>query len=173
MNSVIVLLRVTHIFAGVLWVGSAIVYFFFVEPTVKTLGPVRPKFMQDFIERRRYPLYMNIVSALTILAGALLFWNTSGGLQANWLKSGPGLGFTIGSVVAFVVYLIGFFFIRPRAGRLGALGKEVAQAGGPPSPEQAAELQKLDQEMRSIERIDVVLLTISLLAMATARYWAF
>jgi hypothetical protein len=76
-------------------------------------------------------------------------------------------------VVAFLVFLIGFFMIRPRAERLGKLGKEIGMAGGPPSPEQAAELQKLDREMRSIERIDVILLTISLLTMATARYWSF
>lgn len=173
MNSFLLLLRSVHIFAGVLWLGSAISYFFFVEPTVKTLGPVGPKFMQNLIERRRYPLFMNIVSALTIVAGALLYWNTSGGFQASWIRSGPGLGFTIGSVVALVVYLIGFFMIRPRAERLGELGKEITNSGGPPSSEQAAELQKLDQEMRSVERIDVALLTISLLLMATARYWTF
>lgn len=173
MNTIFLVLRFTHIFAGMLWVGSAIVYFFFVEPTVKVLGSVGPKFMQDFIERRRYPLYMNIVSALTIVAGAALYWNTSGGLQSSWIKTGPGLGFTIGSAIAVFVYLIGFFMIRPRADRLGKLGREIAVAGGPPSPEQAAELQKLEQEMRSIERVDVTLLTLSLLAMATARYWAF
>jgi uncharacterized membrane protein len=173
MNTLIILLRFVHIFAGVLWVGSAISYFFFVEPTIKALGPDGPKFMQNFIERRRYPLYMNIVSALTIVAGALLYWNTSGGLQSTWIKSGPGLGFTIGSVIAIFVYSIGFFMIRPRAERLGKLGQEINMAGGAPTPVQANEFQKLDHEMRSIERIDVVLLTISLLTMATARYWIF
>lgn len=38
MNIFIILLRIVHIFAGVLWVGSAIFYFVFVEPTVKGLG---------------------------------------------------------------------------------------------------------------------------------------
>lgn len=165
------ILRMVHIFAGVLWVGSAVSYFFFVEPVVKGLGPAGPKFMQGFIERRRYPLYMNIVSALTILAGALLFWNTSGGLQSAWIKTGTGLGFTIGSVVALAVYVIGFFMIRPRAEQLGALGKQIGMSGGPPTAEQAAELEQIDREMRSIERVDVILLTLSLLTMATARYW--
>lgn len=169
----LIVLRVVHILAGVLWVGSAIFYFFFVEPTVKSLGPAGPKFMQGLIEKRRYPLFMNIVSALTIVAGALLFWSASGGLQAAWLTSGPGLGFTIGSVVALVVYGIGFFMIRPRAERLGALGKAIGMAGGPPTPAQAAELQVLNHEMTKIERVDAVLLTVSLLTMATARYWYF
>lgn len=168
--TILFLLRIVHIFSGVLWVGSAVSYFFFVEPAVKGLGPSGPKFMQGFMERRHYPLFMNVVSALTIVAGVLLHWNTSGGLQPAWIRTGPGLGFTIGSVVALAVYLIGFLMIRPRAGRLGALGRQIG-SGGPPTAEQAAELQQLDREMRSIERIDVILLTISLLAMATARYW--
>lgn len=164
-------LRLVHIVAGMLWIGSAISYFFFVEPTVKSLGPAGPKFMQNFIEKRRYPLFMNMVSALTIVAGALLYWHMSGGLQPAWITSGPGLGFTIGSAVALVVYGIGFFMIRPRAERLGALGKAIGIAGGPPTPEQTAELGKLSEEMTKIERVDVILLTISLITMATARYW--
>ncbi len=166
-----IVLRLIHIVAGVLWVGSAISYFFFVEPTVKSLGPAGPKFMQNFIEKRRYPLFMNIVSTLTIVAGVLLYWHMSGGLQPAWLTSGPGLGFTIGSVVALVVFGIGFFMIRPRAERLGQLGKAIGMAGGSPTPEQAAELQKLNEEMTKIERVDVILLTVSLIIMTTARYW--
>ncbi len=172
MNEIIlIILRILHIFAGVFWVGSAIFYFLFVEPIVKDLGPAGPKFMQGLIERKRYPLYMNIASALTVIAGGLLYWNTSGGLQGVWLKTGPGLGFTIGAAVAVVVYLIGFLMIRPRAGRLGQLGKQIGQNGGSPTAEQAAELGQLNHQMRAIERVDVILLTLALLAMATARYW--
>jgi uncharacterized membrane protein len=169
----VLVLRIVHIVAGTLWVGAAVSYFFFVEPTVKLLGPAGPKFMQGLIEKRRYPAFMNTVSMLTIVAGILLYWTASGGLQPAWITSGPGLGFTIGAIVAIVVFGIGFFMIRPRAERLGALGKEIGMAGGPPTPDQVAELQKLDAEMRRIERVDVILLTISLIAMATARYWSF
>lgn len=146
---VLILLRLIHITAGVLWAGAAIAYFFFVEPAVKGLGPARPKFMQDLIDKLHYPLFMNTVSLLTILAGAALFWHASGGLQPAWITSGPGLGFTIGSITAIVVFGIGFFMIRPRAERLGALGRAIASAGGPPTIEQ----------------------TVSLVTMATARYW--
>jgi hypothetical protein len=128
---------------------------------------------QDFIQKRRYPLFMNVVSALTIVAGALLYWIISGHLQPAWITTGPGTVFTIGAGAATVVYRIGFFMIRPRAERLAMLGKAVSNAGGPPAPEQAAELHKLSEEMTQVERVDVILLTLSLLAMATARYWSF
>lgn len=173
MNTYILLLRTIHIFAGVLWVGSAIFYLLFVEPTVKAVGAAGPAFMQTLIERRRYPLFMNLVSALAILAGILLYWTTSGGLRLSWVRTGPGLGFTLGSVVALVVYAIGFFMLKPRSERLGQLGQEIGRAGGPPSAAQTSELHKLNEELAAIGRVDALLLTISLVAMATARYWAF
>lgn len=169
----LILLRVVHISAGVLWVGSAVFYLFFVETTVKFIGPAGQKFMGHLVGRGRYPLYMSIVSLLTILAGALLYLYTSGGLQINWIKTGPGIGFTIGSVVSIAVYFIGMFMIKPRAERLAAIGKEIGVAGGAPSAVQAAELEKLDRELTKVERLDFVMLTIALLTMATARYWGF
>lgn len=172
-NSLIIFLRTVHIFAGVLWVGSAVFYLFFVEPVVKSLGPAGPKFMQGLIERRRYPIYMSVVSLLTVVAGALLYWYTSAGLQIGWITSGPGIGFTIGSVVSIVVFFMGIFMLGPRAQRMSAIGKEIAAAGGPPNPEQAAQLQKLNRELDRIERLDFYMLTIALVTMATARYWPF
>jgi hypothetical protein len=79
--------------------------------------------------------------------------------------------FTVGSVVGIAVYFLGLFMIKPRVDRLEALGQAIAAAGGPPSPAQAAELQKIDGEMSLIGRVDFVMLIIALLTMATARYW--
>ncbi|MCC7208176.1 MAG: hypothetical protein IT323_12780 [Anaerolineae bacterium] len=171
MNTVILLLRILHVVGGVFWVGSAILYFYFVAPSVKGLGPARPQFLQGFIERRRYPMFMNISSAVTILAGALLYWNSSGGLQTAWIQTPTGIGFTIGSVAAILAYLLGFILIRPRGQRLGQLGKEIAMAGGPPPATLAAEMHVLDDEIMALERVELVLMIVSLLTMATARYW--
>lgn len=169
----ILFLRLIHIFAGVLWVGAAILYFAFIGPTVKSMGLAGGKFMQDFIERRRYPIFMTIVSLLTIVSGVPLFLFASGGLRLSWIKSGPGLGFTIGSVIPIVAYCIGFFMIKPRAERMGALGKDLDMSAGAPNTAQATEMQKLDQESSKLERVEFVLLSISMITMATARYWYF
>lgn len=167
------LLRLIHVFGGVLWVGSAIFYLFFIEPSVKSLGPAGPKFMQELIGKRGYSQYMGIVSFLTVVSGALLYWNTSGGLNLNWITSGIGIGFTIGAVVSIVVFFLGILAIKPRGDRMGVLGKEIAMAGGPPSPAQQTELVRLEGELATLERIDFILLTIALITMATARYWIF
>jgi uncharacterized membrane protein len=168
---IVILMRTTHIFASVLWVGSAILYLFFVEPSVKSLGPGGPKFMQDFIGRRHFSVYMSVISLVTILSGAVLYWNSSGGLQINWITSGPGIGLTIGSLASLVALFMGLLFIKPRAERIGELGMEMDEASNPPDPNLLSEMQKLDKELATLERTDFILLVIALLTMITARYW--
>jgi uncharacterized membrane protein len=167
----LILLRTIHILAGVLWVGGSVIYIAFIEPTVKATAPASQKFMQHFMGRQRYALFMNVTSGLTVLAGVLLYWRDTGGQILEWIQTGPGLGFTLGALFAIAVYLLGFFMIRPRAERLMALGKQIGMAGGPPTPEQATELSTLDREMGNLGRVDAVLLIISLVLMSTARYW--
>ena len=167
----LILFRIIHIFAGVLWVGSAVFFLFFVDPTIKSFGPSGQQFMQHLVNRQRYPQYMGMVSLLTVLSGAALFWSSSGGLQPSWIASGPGIGFTIGSVVGIAVLFMGIFMMSPIGNRMGELGREIGLAGGAPNPNQAAELHALDTRLATLERVDFVLLTISLLTMATARFW--
>lgn len=170
---VILFLRVLHVVAGVLWAGAAIVYLTHVKPAVQLIGPAGPMFMQAYIGRRKYPLFMQASSILCVAAGVVLFWYASGGLSMDWLTSGPGLGFTIGAAAGLLSFFLGALFIGPRAGRLGQLGQAVAAAGGPPSAAQAEEMHRLEVEIARYENIEFVLLVIALLTMATARYWYF
>jgi uncharacterized membrane protein len=167
------LLRIIHIFAGALWVGAAISYLFFFKPTVKTIGPAGPQFMQNLTERRKYPAFMVSTSLLTVLAGGILFWFSSGGFTLSWITSGPGIGFTIGSLAALVAFLVGNFGIGPAAAKLGALGGQIGTSGGNPTPEQISTLQNLEKQLSRAERVDFVMLVIAMVTMATARYWTF
>jgi len=170
---IILALRVLHVVAGVLWAGAAIVYLTYVKPAVQLIGPAGPMFMQAFVVRRKYPRFMQVSSILCVVAGVIMFWYSSGGLSASWLTSGPGIGFTIGSVAGLLSFFLGALFIGPRGGRIGKLGQEIAAAGGPPSAAQAEEMHRLETEIARYENVEFVLLAISLLTMATARYWYF
>ena len=55
--------------------------------------------------------------------------------------------------------------------RLVDLGNEVAASGGPPTPEQQAQLDQLSRSLERHGKIDLVLLLLAVTAMATARYW--
>jgi uncharacterized membrane protein len=167
----LLLLRVIHIVAGVGWVGGAAIHTLFIEPSARATAPESGRFVQYLMGQRRFSIFMAVTSGLTVLAGGLLFWRSSGGFQWAWIASGPGVVFSLGSIIGIAVYFIGLAMIKPRADRIAALGQAVAAAGGRPAPEQAAELQRLDRELGAIGRVDFALLLASLLAMATARYW--
>jgi len=166
-------LRIMHIFAGTLWVGAAVLYLFYITPSVKATAPAGTKFHQYLIARQKYPIFMIIVSTLTIIAGAILYWRDAGGDLASWITTGPGLGFTIGTIASFLVYFVGMALITPRGKRLGVLGAQIEAAGGPPTKEQMAELETLDKQLHTLEWVDFILLAIALVTMATARYWLF
>ena len=167
----LLVLRFVHIVASVCWAGGALIFFFFVEPTAKALAPMGSQFVQHMVTKRRYSIFMAMASTLTVLSGALLIWQIAGGRWLDYMSTGPGLGFVLGSVVGALVYLVGMFGVKPRADRMAKIGQEIQAAGGPPMPQQGAELHKLDKEMSTLGLIDIVLVAVSLTLMATARYW--
>lgn len=167
----LIILRFVHVIASVCWAGGAMIFFLFVEPTAKALAPTGMQFVQYMVTKRRYSVFMSISSTLTVLSGALLFWQYANGNWVNYVTSGPGLGFTLGAIAGIVVYLIGMFAVRPRAERIAKLGQEIQAAGGPPTPAQGAELHQLDKEMSTFGFADFVLVAVSLALMGTARYW--
>lgn len=169
----LIVLRLVHIVASVCWAGGAFIFFLFVEPTAKALAPSGQQFVQHMIVKRRYSVFMGITSTLTVLSGALLFWQDANGQWLAWMSTGPGLGFTLGAVAGIAVYVVGTFGMKPRAERMGKLSAEIRAAGGAPTPAQAAELQKIDKEMSTLGYIDFVLVALALALMATARYWLF
>lgn len=167
------LLRFAHVVGGILWAGAAISYLFFVKPSVKSIGPAGPQFMQNMTQRRRYPIFMMVTSLLTVLAGGVLYWMLSGGLTLAWAATGPGLGFTIGSVAALVAFFLGALGIGPTAGQIGALDGRIAASGQGPTPQQIDRMRGLEKKLSTLENTEFVLLVIALVTMATARYWVF
>lgn len=169
----LIVLRFVHVVASVSWAGGSAIFFLFVEPTAKALNPAGMQFVQYMVTKRRFSIFMVINSTLTVLSGALLLWQVASGRWADYLQTGPGLGFVLGSLFGVVVYCIGMFGVNPRAKKMAAIGAAIQTAGGPPSPEQGAELQKLDKEMSKLGLADFILVVISLTLMGTARYWIF
>jgi uncharacterized membrane protein len=169
----LVVLRFIHVVSSVCWAGGGFIFFLFVEPTAKALAPTGMQFVEHMVTKRRFSIFMVISSTLTVLSGALLLWQYASGQWLGYVNTGPGLGFTLGSMVGVVVYLVGMFGVNPRAIKLSKLGKDIQVAGGPPTQAQAAQLMKLDREMSILGLVDFVLVALSLALMATARLWIF
>lgn len=166
----LIFLRLVHIVAAVCWVGGSILYFVFLEPTAKATAPGSQQFMQHLMVRRRFPIYMTVTSQLTVLAGALLYWHNSGGLQLNWITTGTGLTFSLGAALGIVALGVGTFILSPSAKQLGAVGQAIQASGQGPTSAQLAEIGRLQGTMERFGRLDIVLVVGALLAMAAARY---
>jgi uncharacterized membrane protein YdcZ (DUF606 family) len=156
-------------FAGVFWVGTVFFFALFLLPRVKQAGPVGGQFMQKLAQP---PLTetMSLAAGLVVLSGILLYWRDSGGIQAAWIRTPPGLAFTIGGLAGLVAAIIGVFVSRPAGSRMGSLGRQIVTAGGQPTVSQMAEMQSLAARLEKALYQTAYLSAISLAGMAVARY---
>jgi hypothetical protein len=77
---------------------------------------------------------------------------------------------TLGGLFGLLALVFGFVIQFRTSGRMKALAGEMATAGGPPSPEQMAEMGRLSERMSLGSRISAVLMTLSLAGMSVAQY---
>lgn len=169
---VIWLLRLLHIVAGVFWVGGVLVFARFLFPTARALGPAAGPVMNHLNGVLKLPNALISAAIGTILSGLLLYWHDSGGFQGAWMSSGAGMTFGTGGLLAIIAFTIGITVNAPTAKQFGALAASVHAKGGPPSPEEAAELQRLQGRLGTALGVVVTLLVLATAAMALARYIA-
>jgi uncharacterized membrane protein len=160
------LLRIIHIGAGIFWVGGTLIMTFFVGPTVGATAEAGQRFVGHLMNNLKFSQRMSAAAGSTILAGAILYWIDSAGFSSAWMKSGAGIGFTIGAVFALIGFAFGIM--------IGRTMKSMAQLGsqfqGKPSSEQAAQLQALQRQQMTYSSITVAALMLSVIFMAIARY---
>lgn len=163
-------LRVIHIGSAMVWFGGAIIGGFFLAPTAAALGAAGQPFMDHLMRRRRMGIAFPIAAALTVVAGLGLYWRDSGGLQWAWITSTTGLAFTVGGLAAIASFVLGFVLVAPSVAEQTSVRNELASTGGEPSSAQLARLAHADRLMRLATRIDLPLIVLAGLLMATARY---
>jgi uncharacterized membrane protein len=93
-----VFLRIIHIGTGVIWVGSLFVVVFFVQPSAATLGPAGAPFMSE-LRRRRFVDVVFIDAAVTVLAGAFLYWH-DWHTYPSFIDTTFGKALTVGGLLA-------------------------------------------------------------------------
>jgi hypothetical protein len=168
MNIIFVGLRLIHILAGSFWVGAAVVTTAFLMPTARALGPEGGRFVQAILGKFRLSNYISLSAILTTLAGIALYWIASDGLQPAWIFTSAGIILSIGAMTGIVAAILGGVVTAPTAARMEALSKEMQSAGGPPKPEQLAQLQKLQLRLGQAGLWGTILLVVTIVAMAIA-----
>ncbi len=170
---VMILLRFLHIVSGVLWVGSAFLFVGFIGPSAAEVGPSAGPLLSVAVKKRKVAKVISILGMVTVAAGWVMWLRNldQRGSLDNWVGEPFGLGITIGGVLATITFFVGYYGVGKNVERMVDLGDTIAASGGPPSPEQHAEMGRLGAQLERHGKIDLVLLLLAVTAMATARYW--
>lgn len=169
-ETVTVVLRFIHIVGGVFWAGAVFVMVGFVLPTVRATGPAGGRFMQEMTQRRKLPVFMNATAGLTMLSGFILYGRLVAATDGAWARTTAAMTFGIGALATILAAIIGGAIVGRAGERVAKLGEKVQASGGAPSPEQAAEMARLQARMGTGARVVAGLLFVAVTAMATARY---
>lgn len=167
-----VVFRIVHILAGVFWVGSVFLFVVYLQPSAAAVGPAGAPFMGELLGKRRLVDGIIAMALTSVTGGLFLYWHDWHlfGTFNDWIASSFGKTFTVGGLAALSALAIGVFVTRPNVMRFLALGRQVAESGGPPSPEVAAEMGAIQQRLKVFARASLALLVVAVLAMSTARY---
>lgn len=169
MNTYLLVLRLVHIVAGIIWGGGALIMEFFIGRSIAATGESGKEFAQYLMARLRMHNFMTVMAVSTVLAGALLYWHDSNGFTYAWMTSGAGIGFGIGAVFGLIAFVFGVIFGSSNA-KLAQVG---AQLQGKPTDEQLVQIQALQKRIKTVSPIHTYNMILAMLFMATARYLVF
>ena len=170
MNITMILLRLVHLFSAFIWVGTTFAMALFIGPTAQAIGADAQKFMQHFLMRSNLTKITTTTGILTFLTGLSMYWNLFHGLAP--LNSGSGLALTVGGLAAIGALSVGLGMGRTIR-RMRAVSAEITKAGGPPKPEQMANLGKLQEKLARAGAINTILMSVALVGMTLSEYFAF
>lgn len=162
--------RLVHLVCGILWVGGVAMITWYLLPAVRAVGPSGGAVMRQIAEVRKMPVYLSLMSALTILSGIGLYWRDSAGFSSSWMHSGPGITFGVGGALAILGAIEGMGGSARIGRRLTPLLDRIQKQGGTPTAEDAATLAELQSKLAAASWIALLLLIAAAIAMSVARY---
>ena len=169
MNIVVILLRLIHIIAAVIWGGGALIMEFFIGRAILATGESGQKFIQHLMNKIRMHRFMTLAAIATVLAGVILYWLDSNGFSSAWVRSSTGIGFGVGAVFGLIAFVFGAIFGSSNA-KLAEIG---AQIQGKPTNEQLSQIQALQKRIKTVSPIHTFSMILAMIFMATARYLVF
>src|ERR671936_861007 len=160
--------RLLHIVAGSWWVGSAFLFVAFLVPSAAEVGPAAGPLLHAAVKKRKAAKVITGLGAVTVIAGWILWLRNASQAASlgDWVSSSFGLVLTIGGVLATLTFFVGYLGVGRNVERMVDLGDRVASQGGPPTPEQQAELDRLGGLLERHGKLDLLLLFLAVVAMA-------
>jgi hypothetical protein len=165
MATLLTILRIIHVVGAVIWAGWAFTNTAFLAPAVKASGPAGGAVMGNILKTTLLKV-MIIVPLLVVTAGVIMYWYYSGNLSIEYLTSFRGLALTLGALAGLIAFIEGMLVTGPTARKMAAIGDQIQQGGGSPSPEQLAQMGVLRERLSSAGLHGTILLTAALVGMA-------
>jgi|KBSSwiStaDraftv2_1062776.scaffolds.fasta_scaffold998047_2 uncharacterized membrane protein len=166
-----IVLRLVHVLGGAFWFGAVFTNFVFVQPAVLGSGTDGQRVMGHVLRDRRFLDVVLGAALLTGIAGGVLFWRDTNGLDSALAFAASGLGFTIGGLAGLLALLLFIFVGYPNTRRLITIGSRLETERRAPTAAEQALLARSQAALRPIGVAVPVLLGVAAAAMATARYW--
>lgn len=165
MDIVVVLLRLTHIVAGVIWFGVGFTQAFIVAPGIRSAGVSGMRFSLAMNQSRFARMIFPAAAGITMLAGILLYITGS----ASHFSSTGNMVLGTGALFGIIAGIHGGMFTGKIGGELNAaLSQHLTDSGIAAAG--AATVSELSAKLSLHTRISFVLMVISLVGMASARY---
>jgi hypothetical protein len=161
-------MRLLHVGLGAFWAGALIFTAFFLFPAMRDAGPEGAKVGSELL-RRHFLTIIPIVALITILSGLWLYLRNMG-LGPGYAQSRAGMAIGIGAATAVLAFLLGFGIVRPSILRAARLGQAAASQSGAEQQGTLAAAQALRARAGMAGKAVAILLAISVLTMAVARY---
>ena len=164
----VLVLRLVHVLAGVLWAGTGVFVSLFLMPSLMEAGPAAGPVMAG-LQKRRLMLYFPVLAVLTVLSGLRLIWLDAAG-SAAFMHTRGGLTFAIGGTCGLIAFILGMTVTGPSMGRAAKLTEQLAAT---PEAERAAlgaQIHALRLRAAAVGKVIAVLLILAATAMGVARY---
>jgi uncharacterized membrane protein len=170
MQPTMIVLRLFHIFSGVLWVGGVALLAWFIIPAVEGAGPAGGGVMKFLLVKTKFGPYFPALAVLTVLSGITMYWWDASRSNGAFYASPMGITLGIGGLSGVVAMVLGGAVVGRAAAGMARVFRAIDAQGSPPTAEQTAELMTLRAKIQWASTIVLPLLLLAVIAMAIARY---
>lgn len=172
MNNVAIAMavRLVHIVSGVLWVGAATMLAAYVLPAARG-SDAGLRFLRQLIWERNLPRYLNVVLALSLLSGLLLYGNLLVLTRGSWATSHRGIVLGLGGLAALIAAAIATLVAAPAIHRALELAEKTTVPGNEPGGADRAAASASLKRYANAMWLVVVLLVGTASMMAISRFF--
>ena len=133
MQPMMIVLRLFHIFSGVLWVGGVAMLSWFIIPAVEGSGPAGGGVMKFLLVKTKFGPYFPALGGLTVLSGIFMYWWDASRSNGAFYSSPMGMTLGVGGLAGVIALVFGGAVVGRATAGMATIFRAVDAQGGPPT----------------------------------------